>query len=77
MLGLQDASIWLVGGAFLAAAVAIGFAGFRLSYVADTLADRTGMNVDLPEISQPECDAERRLGPKARERLRQLLAGVY
>ncbi|EAS50648.1 putative sodium/calcium antiporter [Aurantimonas manganoxydans SI85-9A1] len=43
MLGLQDASIWLVGGAFLVAAVAIGFAGFRLSYVADTLADRTGM----------------------------------
>ncbi|MEC5292643.1 thermonuclease family protein [Aurantimonas sp. C2-6-R+9] len=35
------------------------------------------LDVDTPEISQPECAEERRLGLKARERLRQLMAGGY
>lgn len=35
------------------------------------------LNVDTPEVSQPECEAKRRLGLKARERLRQLMAGGY
>jgi micrococcal nuclease len=35
------------------------------------------LNVDTPEISQPECVAEERLGLQARDRLRQLMAGGY
>ena len=35
------------------------------------------LNVDTPEISQAECAAEKRLGLKARDRLRQLMAGGY
>ncbi|MEF2554400.1 thermonuclease family protein [Aurantimonas sp. A2-1-M11] len=35
------------------------------------------LNVDTPEISQPECSAEKRLGLKARDRLRQLMASGY
>ena len=35
------------------------------------------LNVDTPEISQPECAAEKRLGLQARDRLRQLMAGGY
>lgn len=35
------------------------------------------LNVDTPEISQPECGAEKRLSLKVRERLRQLMAGGY
>lgn len=32
---------------------------------------------DTPEIGKPECAAERRLGEKARDRLRALMAGGY
>lgn len=35
------------------------------------------LNVDTPEISQPECAAEKRLGLQARDRLRELMAGGY
>jgi cation:H+ antiporter len=43
LIGLAQLSLWTVAGVFLAAAAAIGFAGVRLSWVADKLADRTGM----------------------------------
>jgi endonuclease YncB( thermonuclease family) len=35
------------------------------------------LNVDTPEISQPECAEEKRLGLEARDRLRELMAGGY
>ena len=35
------------------------------------------LNVDTPEISQPGCAAEKRLGLEARDRLRQLMADGY
>jgi endonuclease YncB( thermonuclease family) len=35
------------------------------------------LNVDTPEISQPECAEERRLGLEARDRLRELMADGY
>ncbi|MEF2549264.1 thermonuclease family protein [Aurantimonas sp. E1-2-R+4] len=35
------------------------------------------LNVDTPEISQPDCAAEKQLGLKARDRLRQLMASGY
>ena len=35
------------------------------------------LNVDTPEISHPECAAEKQIGLKARDRLRQLMAGGY
>ena len=35
------------------------------------------LDVDTPEISHPECAAEKQLGMKARDRLRQLMGGGY
>lgn len=35
------------------------------------------LDVDTPEISSPECAAEKRLGLKARDRLRELMGGGY
>jgi endonuclease YncB( thermonuclease family) len=35
------------------------------------------LNVDTPEISQPECAEEKRLGLKARDRLRELMGDGY
>lgn len=35
------------------------------------------LDVDRPEISSPECAEEKRLGFKARDRLRQLMGGGY
>ncbi|MEC5325732.1 thermonuclease family protein [Aurantimonas sp. A3-2-R12] len=35
------------------------------------------LDVDTPEISSPECPEEKGLGLKARDRLRQLMAGGY
>ncbi|MEF2549148.1 thermonuclease family protein [Aurantimonas sp. E1-2-R+4] len=35
------------------------------------------LDVDTPEIGKPECAAERRLGEKARDRLRQLMGSGY
>ena len=35
------------------------------------------LDVDTPEISHAECERERQLGEKARDRLRQLMAGGY
>ena len=35
------------------------------------------ISIDTPELSEPECDNERRLGKAARDRLRALLAGGY
>ncbi|MEF2554349.1 thermonuclease family protein [Aurantimonas sp. A2-1-M11] len=35
------------------------------------------LNVDMPEISQPECGAEKPLGLKARDRLRQIVDGYH
>ena len=35
------------------------------------------ISIDTPELSEPECDNERRLGTAARDRLRALLAGGY
>jgi cation:H+ antiporter len=43
VLSLASLSPWMVWAIFAAAAGAIAFAGFRLSWVADELADRTGM----------------------------------
>lgn len=43
MIGLANASLWLVVAVFAASAACIGVAGWRLSSVADKLADRTGM----------------------------------
>jgi endonuclease YncB( thermonuclease family) len=35
------------------------------------------ISIDTPELSEPECENERRLGAAARDRLRDLLAGGY
>ncbi|MCF1502217.1 thermonuclease family protein [Afifella sp. H1R] len=35
------------------------------------------IDVDTPEISHAECDRERELGERARDRLRELMAGGY
>ncbi len=35
------------------------------------------ISIDTPELSEPECENERRLGTAARDRLRDLLAGGY
>lgn len=43
VIDLAQYSIWVVVGVFVAAAAVIGVAGVRLSWVADKLADRTGM----------------------------------
>jgi cation:H+ antiporter len=43
MINFQELSLLTNSGIFLIAAVVIGFVGWRLSALADTLADRTGM----------------------------------
>ena len=43
MIGMTDMPLWTVVAVFAASAVSIGVAGWRLSWVADQLADRTGM----------------------------------
>ena len=35
------------------------------------------ISIDTPELSEPECENERRVGTAARDRLRDLLAGGY